>query len=68
MSDRKTENRMSRRGFIRSAGSGVGAVGLASVALANPTPAQTAQTPPKRNSAGYRETEHVRRAYALSRF
>ena len=61
--------KLSRRAFLRNAGLGAGASGVAVAALAASRPAEAAQaTPSDRSAAGYRETEHVRRAYALSRF
>jgi hypothetical protein len=48
---------------------GAGAAGVAAVAVASGSPvrAETAGGD-RRKSAGYRETEHVRRVYELSRF
>jgi hypothetical protein len=55
-----------RRDFLRLAGLGTLA-GAAVAAGGKPGTAEaaTAETAP---SAGYRETEHVKKAYALSRF
>ena len=62
-------NRISRRAFLKNAGLGAGASGVAVVALASDRRAEaTTTSAPARPAAGYRETEHVRRAYALSRF
>lgn len=53
-----------RREFFRKAGLGVGALGAAAVTLATGE-ASAAQ---EEAGAGYRETEHVKRYYALARF
>ena len=69
MKDDERKKRISRRGFLRSAGLGAGAGGVAAAALATGSPvrAETADGS-GRKSVGYRETEHVRRVYELSRF
>jgi hypothetical protein len=69
MNDDKKKKRISRRGFLRGAGMGAGAAGVATVALASGSPvrAETAGEG-RRKSVGYRETEHVRRVYELYRF
>ena len=61
---KKTATSVGRRDFFRKAGLGVGAaaVGLS----AKDSAAQPAKTGPK--SAGYRETEHVKKYYELARF
>jgi hypothetical protein len=64
---RKTEkNATSRRGFFRIGLLGAGAAGALAVAErvtgAEAAPATTGKT------AGYRETEHVKKVYALARF
>lgn len=69
MEDQKNKKGISRRGFLRGAGMGAGAAGVAAVAPAGTSPvrAETAASD-SRKSVGYRETEHVRRVYELSRF
>jgi len=53
-----------RREFFRKAGLGVGALGAAAVTLA----AGEAEAAPAEQGAGYRETDHVKRYYALAKF
>lgn len=63
----KTKTTVARRDLFRAAGLGVGALGAAAVGIPAATgeaEAATAAEP----SAGYRETDHVRRVYELSRF
>jgi nitrous oxide reductase len=69
MSKQGTTERISRRAFLRGSAVGAGAAGVAATALgaAAPAHAKTHDTA-GRQEAGYRETEHVRRVYALSRF
>jgi len=69
MNEDKNKKRISRRGFLRGAGMGAGATGVAAVAVASGSSvrAETAGSD-ERKSVGYRETEHVRRVYELSRF
>ena len=69
MNEDKNNRRISRRGFLRGAGMGAGAAGVAAVAVASGSSvrAETAGAD-GRKSVGYRETEHVRRVYELSRF
>ncbi len=69
MNEDKNKKSISRRGFLRGAGKGAGAAGVAAVALtgASSVRAEVAGDD-KRESVGYRETEHVRRVYELSRF
>lgn len=54
-----------RREFLKLAGLGTVA-GAAAAAGSMPRQAEAASASPK--DAGYRETEHVKKAYALSRF
>lgn len=69
MNEQSKNNAISRRAFIRGAAMGTGAAGIAAAALGAPSSAQaTTEGPAGRKQAGYRETEHVRRVYALSRF
>jgi hypothetical protein len=72
MNEDKSKRGISRRGFLRGAGMGAGAAGVAAVAAVavaggSPVSAETAGGD-KRRSVGYRETEHVRQVYELSRF
>jgi hypothetical protein len=72
MNEDKNNKGLSRRGFLRGAGMGAGAAGVAAVATAagaggSPVRAETAGED-GRKSVGYRETEHVRQVYELSRF
>jgi hypothetical protein len=64
---KQRKNELDRRGFLRAVGLGAGAaaVGLAAPAEAAPAPAGP---PAERQAAGYRETEHVKRAYETFRF
>ena len=67
MSKKKEVVSVGRRDFFRKAGLGAGAVGAAAVGLsAEEGKAET--TKPTSNSAGYRETAHVKKYYELSRF
>ncbi len=69
MNEDKNKKRISRRGFLRGAGMGAGAAGVAAVALTGTSPVRAESAGgDRRKSAGYRETEHVRRVYELSRF
>jgi len=55
-----------RRDFLKAAGATGAAAGVAAVALSG-TQAKAA-TPETGKSAGYRETDHVKKYYELSRF
>lgn len=55
-----------RRAFLRGAGIAAGAAGVAAV-TASPE-AEAAPAADNHKSVGYRETDHVRRAYDLARF
>ena len=55
-----------RRDFLKLAGLGTLA-GAAAAAAGTPTKAEAATAKPSAD-AGYRETEHVKKAYELSRF
>jgi len=69
MTEKNKNNRISRRAFIRGAAMGSGAAGVAAATLGAPSPSQAkTEGPTGRKEAGYRETEHVRQVYALSRF
>ncbi len=66
MKEKKQSAILGRRNFLKAAGATVGAAGIATVALTGAPTKSVAET--KRKGAGYRETEHVRRVYALARF
>jgi len=56
-----------RRAFFLAAGAGAGAAGAIALGVsARPTDATADDG--RRQDAGYRETAHVKRVYALSRF
>lgn len=69
MSKQNNNKKISRRTFIRGAALGTGAAGVAAASLGTASAVQ-AKTDDStgRKEAGYRETEHVQRVYALSRF
>ncbi len=56
---------VSRRSFMRLAGQGVGAAGVAAVSLAAGGAAKAEQA--AKPQPGYRETDHVRAYYELAR-
>lgn len=67
MSDGKVQSK-GRRSFFRAATLGVGAAGAAAVGL-RPEQGQAADVDtPADDSAGYRETAHVKKYYELARF
>ena len=62
----KEASAIGRRDFFRKASLGAGAAGVAAVGL---TATQSeASSPDPKAAAGYRETEHVKKVYELSRF
>lgn len=65
MTDSKTPKSPTRREFFKTAGLGA-AAGVATGLISEPAPAQAAEAVPQ--SQGYRETEHVKRYYALAKF
>lgn len=69
MSKQNNNNKISRRTFIRGAAMGTGAASVAAATLGTASSVQAkSDEPTGRKEAGYRETEHVQRVYALSRF
>jgi hypothetical protein len=62
----KEAKSVDRRDFFRKAGFGVGAAGVAAVALKGE--AKAAETVDAPEGSGYRETDHVKKFYQLSRF
>ena len=67
--NRENQKKIDRRSVLRGMGLGVGAAGAAAVVMATGTEAQAEiATESVAKSAGYRETDHVRRVYELSRF
>ncbi|MGQ9365685.1 formate dehydrogenase [Azospirillum sp. ST 5-10] len=66
MTDHKDNSTLRRRDLFRAAGLGAGAFGAAAVGLSAGAPEAEAGTAPE--GTGYRETEHVRKAYETSRF
>jgi hypothetical protein len=59
-------SRNGRRGFLKLAGLGAAAGSVAVVTQA--VPAAAAEPQPVPGNPGYRETEHVRKAYEVARF
>lgn len=56
-----------RRAFFRAAGAGAGAAGAIALGV-SAKPADATVDDDRRKDAGYRETAHVKRVYALARF
>lgn len=67
MTDKKDKSTLARRDLFRAAGLGVGALGAVAVGVAAGAEPADAATP-QATSQGYRETDHVRTVYELSRF
>lgn len=71
MSQHKQSEKLSRRGFLKSAAAAGGAAGVATLGSQvqagadEHTPAERAAT---QKTKGYRETSHVREYYAKARF
>jgi hypothetical protein len=59
---------MSRRGFFQGARKGAAAAAAVTALAGAAGPGAAKAEEAKRPAVGYRETDHVRRAYALSRF
>ncbi len=57
-----------RRDFFKKAGAGLGVAGAVAVGLANGTAEAKVKLDRDSKKGGYRETDHVRRAYELARF
>lgn len=66
--DKKEVVSLGRRDFFRKAGLGAGAVGAAASGLAAGSAGATEPERGSGKSAGYRETEHVKKFYELARF
>ena len=67
MTDKKKDRtNLARRELFRAAGMGVGALGAAAVGMTAAAP--EAKADDAKAGAGYRETDHVRTFYELSRF
>lgn len=64
----KQPNSRARRDFLKLAGVGAGLAGAAAGGLARPGAAPAAEKPGQGADAGYRETEQVKKYYALARF
>jgi hypothetical protein len=65
MTDREKKETRSRREFLKTVGVGAGAAGAVAVTGAGEAKSEEARS---EGSLGYRETEHVKRVYQLSRF
>lgn len=61
----KTKRSLPRRDFLKAAGIAGGAAGVAAVALSGKS--SKAAVPESGKSAGYRETEHIRKYYESAR-
>lgn len=68
MSEAKEKTVATRRSFLKSAGIAGAAAGVAATAVASGSKGSEAAAPAGPRSAGYRETDHVRKVYELSRF
>ena len=66
MKDKKDKGTLARRDLFRAAGLGVGALGAVAVGIA--AGSEDAQAAESTATQGYRETDHVRKVYELSRF
>ncbi len=65
---KKSEDRaLARRDFFKKAGLGLGAAGAAAVTMVAGE-GEAAEVAPSSNSAGYRDSAHVKTFYELARF
>jgi hypothetical protein len=64
----KTNSVVARRDLFRVAGLGVGALGAVAVGAVAVTGPAEAAAATDATTTGYRETDHVRKVYELSRF
>ncbi len=64
--DKDPAGQLDRRGFLKGAGLALGSAGA--VAAIGEGEAVAASSESQGKSAGYQETEHVRRYYELARF
>ena len=62
--DKERAVRVDRRNFLKGAGLAIGAAGAAAV----PVSEAVAKSDAPQESAGYRETDHVRKYYELARY
>ena len=67
MSTKETLKSPGRRAFFRKAGIGVGAAGVAAVGLSGKSAEAEVKPDKDFKKSAYRETEHVKRFYELSR-
>lgn len=67
MKDKQANSRR-RRDFLKLAGAGAGLAAVAATGLARPKAAPAAEKPGRGTTAGYRETDQVKKYYALARF
>ena len=68
MSEKKKKAAVGRRDFFKKAGLGAGAASAVAVGLAGRKAGAAAPSPGTANSAGYRESPHVKKYYELARF
>ena len=68
MTEDKALKSPARRAFFRKAGTGVGAAGAAALGLGSGVAQAAEPHRDDRKAGGYRETEHVKTVYKLSRF
>lgn len=68
MSKEREVSTASRRSFLKSAGLAAGAAGVAATAVGSGSDEASAATAKSPTSVGYRETDHVRKVYELSKF
>ena len=66
MTDKPKAKQIARRAFFRTATIGASAAGVAALGLGAAKPAAARGT--EGSVAGYRETDHVKKVYALARF
>jgi hypothetical protein len=65
---KKEVKSMDRRNFFKSAGVGAGAIGGAAALAVAGKDAEAAEPVKSPTAAGYRETDHVKKYYELSKF
>lgn len=70
MTNKKDKTTLARRDLFRAAGLGAGALGAAAIGIEGGIGAgpRTAEAADPHATQGYRETDHVRKVYELSRF
>ncbi len=68
MSNKMTNSKFDRRGFLKGIGTGVAGAATVAAGVVATTPAEAVESAADKKKVRYRESDHVKKYYATNRY